>query len=182
MRIHRHRHKARKNLVPDYKTNEDIEASEVRLITDSGADILPTHEALKLAEEKGLDLIEISPKAKPPVCKIMEYGSFKYQKEKEIKKQRAAQKEVGTKGIRLTLRIGSGDIEVRRKQALKFLDKGNKVRIELVLRGREKAYRDRAKEIIQDFIKLLEEDFQLRIESPIKQAGNGMHCIVNRVN
>lgn len=182
MRIHRHRHKNKKSLVPNYKTNEKIEAPEVRLVTDDGAEVMATYKALEIAEEAGLDLIEISPKANPPVCKIMDYGSFKYQKEKEIKKQRAAQKEVDTKGIRLTLRIGSGDMEVRRKQACKFLDKGNKVKIELVLRGREKAYRDRAKTIVEDFIKLLEEDYQLRIESPIKQAGNGMSATIARVN
>jgi translation initiation factor IF-3 len=182
MRIHRHRHKVRKSLAPDYRTNEEIDAPEVRLITEEGAEVVSIDKALKMASEADLDLIEISPKAVPPVCKIMDYGSFKYQKEKELKKQRAAQKEVDTKGIRLTLRIGAGDIDVRRKQALKFLEKGNKLRIELVLRGREKAYRDRATEIIQDFIKLLEQDYQIRMESSIKPAANGLQTTVARVN
>lgn len=178
MRIHRHRNKNRKPLVPKFKSNEEIQADEVRLIYGDSAEVVSLSKALELAQEAGLDLIEISPKAVPPVCKIMDYGSFKYQKEKEAKKQRASQKEVETKGIRLTFRIGDNDKEVRRKQAVKFLEKGNKVRIEMVLRGREKAYKDMATEKVEAFVESLRADFNIRIEAPLKPGGRGMQMII----
>lgn len=178
MRIHRHRHKNRKPLVPKFKSNEEIQAEEVRLIHGDSAEVLPTAKALEIAREEGLDLIEISPKANPPVCKIMDYGSFKYQKEKEAKKQRAAQKEVETKGIRLTFRIGDNDKEVRRKQAAKFLEKGHKVRIEMVLRGREKAHKPLAAEKVEEFVESLRADFNIRVDAPLKSGGRGMQMII----
>ncbi len=180
MRIHRHRRRKPKQLIPQYKLNEKITAEEVRVVHEGGADILPLEKALEMARSEGLDLIEVSPKANPPVCKIMDFGSFKYQKEKEARKQRAASKEVEVKGIRLTMRIGKNDLAVRRKQALKFLEKGNKIRIEMMLRGREKAFRDRAKMIIDEFIASLNETYPVRVESPIKSAGNRMHTIIAR--
>ncbi len=182
MRIHRHRHRKPKFDIPKFKANEKITAEEVRVVFDGGADVMPIEKAIDLAREQGLDLIEVSPKANPPVCKIMDYGSFKYQKEKEAKKQRAASKEVEVKGIRLSMRIGTNDLAVRRKQALKFLEKGNKVRIEMMLRGREKAFRDRARKTINEFIASLNETCPVRVESPIKSAGNRMHAIIARTS
>lgn len=142
---------------------------------------MPTSEALKLAQEAGLDLIEVSPKANPPVCKILEFGSFKYQKEKEAKKQRAQSKATDTKGIRLSLKIGENDLKVRLKQAKKFLEKGSKIRIEMILRGREKAHADRGKELIEEFIETLREDFDLKVEQPVKKMHGRMNTIVARV-
>ncbi len=184
MRIHRHRHRKPKFDIPAFKINEKITAPEVRLLDADGKmhGIVKLKEALQIAEDQGLDLIEVSPKADPPVCKILDHGSFKYQKVKEAKKQRAKSKEVDIKGIRLSLRIGANDMDVRRKQATKFLEKGNKVRVELILRGREKAHRDRATEVMNDFVKLLKEDFELRVEQPVKQAGGRMHMIIARTS
>jgi len=184
MRIHRHRRRKPKYDIPDFKINKQITAPEVRLLDAEGTmrGVVSLEEALRIADEQGLDLIEVSPKAKPPVCKVLDHGSFKYQKVKEAKKQRAKSKEVDIKGIRLSFRIGTNDLEVRRKQAVKFLEKGNKVRIELILRGREKAHRDRAKELMNDFAKTLQEDFELRIEQPVKQAGGRMHMILARTS
>lgn len=141
---------------------------------------MKTAEALKLAQERGLDLIEVSPKADPPVCKLLDFGTFKYQKEKEAKKQRAASKEVEIKGIRLSFRIGDNDLQVRLKQAKKFLEKGQKLRIELILRGREKAHKGRAEDVINNFIDLLKEDYDIRVESPVKRMGGRMNTIVAR--
>jgi translation initiation factor IF-3 len=112
----------------------------------------------------------------------MEFSTFKYQKEKEAKKQRAASKEVETKGIRISFKIGANDLEVRRKQAVKFLDKGHKIRIEMILRGREKAFRGRAQEITNTFIESLKADFDVKVESPMKSMGGRMQTIVARVN
>lgn len=181
MRIHRHRHYKPKFQIPQYKRNEKITAPEVRVVLpEGGAEVLKTADAIKLAQEHGLDLIEVSPKAEPPVCKIMDYGNFKYQKEKEAKKQRAASKEVEVKGIRLSFKIGANDLEVRRNQAKKFLDKGHKIRIEMMLRGREKAHGGRAKEIINDFIDSLKEDYDLRVETPVKHMHGKLHTIIAR--
>jgi translation initiation factor IF-3 len=182
MRIHRHRHRKAKFSIPHFNVNEKITATELRVVHEGKSDVMSRDAALELAQEAGLDLIEISPKAQPPVCKIMDFGSFKYQKEKEAKQQRAASKEVEIKGIRLSFRIGENDIAVRRKQALKFLSKGHKVRIEMILRGREKAHRGRAAEIIKTFASSLKEEYDIRIEGDMKTVGNRMQTIVARVS
>lgn len=183
MRIHRHRHRVAKFDVPEFKVNDEIEAPEVRVIFDDETnEVLKTADAIRKAEEMGLDLIEVSPKANPPVCKIMDHGSFKYQKVKEAKKQRAAQKEVEIKGVRLTLRIGQGDLDVRLRQALSFLEDGNKIRIEMILRGREKGYKERAEDIIKNFIERIKATYPVRAESDIKAAGNKIQTVVSRVS
>jgi translation initiation factor IF-3 len=182
MRIHRHRQRKPKFSIPKFKVNEKITAPELRVVHDGKSDVLSREAALKLAQEAGLDLIEVSPKAEPPVCKIMDFGSFKYQKEKEAKQQRAASKEVEIKGIRLSFRIGENDLAVRRKQALKFLEKGHKVRIEMILRGREKAHRGRAGEIIYSFADSLKETYEVRVEADLKNVGNRIQTIIARTS
>lgn len=180
MRIHRHRQRKPKFDIPKFKKNESITAEEVRVIFDGENKVMKTKDAIALAKEQGLDLIEVSPKAQPPVCKVLDFGTFKYQKEKEAKKQRAASKEVEIKGIRLSFRIGENDLQVRLKQAKKFLEKGQKLRIELILRGREKAHKDRAEDILNGFIDRLKEDYDIRVESPVKRMGGRMNTIVAR--
>jgi len=91
-----------------------------------------------MAQEKGLDLIEISPNAKPPVCRIMDNGKYKYEKSRKEKDQKTKQKKTEIKGIRISPRIGQHDLEFKVKQAEKFLEKGHKVKIEMILKGREK--------------------------------------------
>ena len=182
MRIHRHRHRKPKFDIPKFKVNDKITAPEVRVVLEGENKVMPTSEAIELAEEQGLDLIEVSPKANPPVCKIMDYGSFKYQKEKEAKKQRAAAKEVEIKGIRLSMKIGQNDFDVRLKQARKFLDKGQKLRLELILRGREKAHRNRASDVFVRFTEELKKDYDIRVESPTKSLGNRMQTIISRIS
>ncbi|MBU0614287.1 translation initiation factor IF-3 [Patescibacteria group bacterium] len=181
MRIHRHRHYKPKFLVPEFNSNEKIKAEEVRVIDPEGKNgVMKIADALARAQELGLDLVEVSPKANPPVCKIIDHGAFKYQKEKEIKKQRAQSKEVDIKGIRLTMKIGAGDLKIRENQALKFLEKGQKLRIELIMRGREKAYRERGENIINTFVDGLREHYEIRVESPVKSMGGRMHTIIAR--
>lgn len=183
MRIHRHRHRKSQFSIPGFRVNEAITSPEVRVIAadDGMIGVLTIEEALRKAEEAGLDLIEVSPKAEPPVCRIMDFGSFKYQKEKEIKKQRAQSKEVEVKGIRLSLRIGEGDLNIRLEQAKKFMEKGNKVRAEIILRGREKAHGERALEVVKRFHQMLSETYQLRVESPPKNLNGKIQMIMARV-
>jgi len=182
MRIHRHRQNQPKIIIPDYKINEKIESEEVFVIDENNVSIgvLKKEEAIKLAEERELDLVEVSPKANPPVCKLLEWKQFKYQKEKEVKKQRAQSKEVEIKGVRLSLRIAEGDRQIRMNSAKKFLEKGNKVRIEMILRGREKAHFDLAKEIIDGFVAGVRLIYAIRVEQPVKRQGSRVTTIITR--
>ena len=152
--------------------NEKIAALKLRVIddTETNLGIMDTANALELARSKELDLVEVFPKADPPVAKILDYGQFKYWKEKEARKQRAHQKQMEIKGVRLSLRIGAHDLDMRRRQALKFLEDGNKVRVEIILRGRERQQVGMANDIIRSFIKTLGEG--VRIEQDLmRQAG-----------
>jgi len=129
----------------------------VQVVDENGKNlgILDTYKALQIAKERGLDLVEIAPTAKPPVCKIIDYGKYKYQQEKKEQKQKAKRKEVEVKGIRIGFATSLHDLEHKAKQAGEFLAEGNKVRIEIKLRGREKAHLDLAKEKLNDFLKLI---------------------------
>jgi len=181
MRIHRHRNRKQKFQAPEFKINQQIASPTVRVIMPDGENrLLTTPDAIALAASMDLDLIEVSPKADPPVCRIIDSSSFKYQKEKEAKKQRAAAKEVEIKGIRISLRIGENDMNVRLKQAKSFLEKGQKLRIEMILRGREKAHYERALEVFDTFLTKLRTDFDIRVESPVKNAGGRLQTIVSR--
>jgi translation initiation factor IF-3 len=154
-----------------YKINEKITAPELRVVDEQGenAGVMKTTDALARAKELGLDLIEVSPKAEPPVAKILSYGSFKYQEEKTKAKAKAKQKKVDVKGIRLSLQIGKGDRDMRLKKAQEFFDDGHKVRIELQMRGRQRQHWSIAREIIEKFVKDLGDD--IVIEAPVTQAG-----------
>jgi translation initiation factor IF-3 len=180
MRIHRHRLRKSGLNIQKYRMNERIRVPEVRIIDETGQPlgILPIEKAIELAQSKELDLVEVSPKAEPPVCKILDYGQFKYQKEKEARKQKAQAKEIELKVIRLSVRIGEHDLDVRQKQATKFLDRGDKVKIELPMRGREKAHKNVAEEVLTSFLEGLKAKYQLRIEQEIKYLGGRFSVIV----
>jgi translation initiation factor IF-3 len=182
MRIHRHRLRTPKIAMPKYLVNEQIQAPILRVIDEKGIALgeISRKEALEKAEERELDLVEVSPKADPPVAKLLEYGAFKYQKEKEIRKQRAQSKEVEIKGIRLSVRISEHDRQIRLEQAKKFLDRGDKVRMEINLRGREKAYPDLALEAVSRFLQELKSVFSLRVEQEVKKQGSSITAIVTK--
>jgi translation initiation factor IF-3 len=182
MRIHRHRVRRPKIDIPTYRVNEQIGNEEIRVIDESGKPlgILKTAEALRTAQERALDLVEVSPKAEPPVCKFIDYGHFKYQKEKEVRKQKAQSKEVEVKGIRLSVRIGDHDFDIRRQQAKKFLERGDKLRLEIVLRGRERAHADIAEAVIRRFIAALQADFPLRVEQALSKQGGRITTVLAR--
>ncbi len=165
-----------------YRINKEITAPEVRVIDeyDAHLDVMPIAEALELAAKAELDLIEIQPQAQPPVCRITDYGRLKYAFDKDVRKQRAKQKKVEVKGVRLSLRIGEHDINVRILQTKKFLEQQDKVKIELGLRGRERKHTDLAKAIIQDFLTKLHEVHGLTIvqDSPIAIQGGRLSVII----
>ena len=117
--------------------------------------IISRDEALQKAKEIGMDLVEISPKADPPVCKIIDYGKMLYALKKKEQKAKKAQKGRELKGIRLTFRIGPGDLDRQRKHAEKFLTTGHPVRVQMIMRGREKAHKDLAFKKMNDFIESL---------------------------
>lgn len=109
------------------------------------------HAALALAREQGLDIIEIAPQAQPPVVRITDYGAWKFRQEKMERKQKAKQHHAEVKGIRLSFTIGEHDLNVRKAQALKFLEKGDKVKPEIILRGRQIIHQDKAKGLLDAF-------------------------------
>jgi translation initiation factor IF-3 len=146
------------------------------VIDDQGASlgVLATDKALALAQEKGMDLIEVSPLAKPPVCKILDYGKFQYQQGRSQQKT----KKTETKGVRLSFKIGEHDMEVKEKQVHKFLEQGHKVKVELRLRGRERAFRNKAKEVIQTFLDKLTVEYKQ--EKPIEIQGPTLSVIISK--
>ena len=139
--------------------NEQIRDKEVRLIGENGDQlgVMSAREALKLAEEAELDLVKIAPTAKPPVCKIIDYGKYRYElarKEKEAKKK---QKTVEVKEVRLSPNIDTNDLNTKVNNAKKFIQKGNKVKVTLRFRGREMAHMQTSKHILDDFAEMLKE-------------------------
>ena len=139
--------------------NEQIRDKEVRLISADGEQlgIMSSRDAMKLAQEAELDLVKIAPNAKPPVCKIIDYGKYRYElarKEKEAKKK---QKTIDVKEVRLSPNIDKNDLNTKINQARKFLSKGDKVKVTLRFRGRELAHVNASKYILDDFAKALED-------------------------
>ena len=139
--------------------NEDIRDKELRVIDTDGSQlgIISREEALQAAEGKNLDLVCISPKAKPPVAKIMDYGKYRYDKQKKEKDAKKKQKNMQVKEIRLSTFIEDHDIEVKAKTASKFLVNGDKVKVSLRFRGRERDYTQRGFEVMNRFAEIVSE-------------------------
>ncbi len=133
--------------------NEQIRDKEVRLVGEEGEPlgVVAISEAMKLAEEAGLDLVKIAPNAKPPVCKIVDYGKFKYEQLRKEKEARKKQKVIEIKEIRLTPNIDTNDLNTKINAARKFLTKGDKVKITLRFRGREMAHMNASRHILEEF-------------------------------
>ena len=160
--------------ISDLMINEQIRDKEVRLIGENGDQlgVMSAREALKLAEEEELDLVKIAPTAKPPVCKIIDYGKYRYElarKEKEAKKK---QKVIDVKEIRLSPNIDTNDLNTKVNAARKFLSKGDKVKVTLRFRGREMAHMAKSKYILDDFAEALK-DIAV-IDKPSKVEGRSM--------
>lgn len=163
-----------------YRINQYIRISPVRVIDENGENlgVMETPEAFRIAQERGLDVIEISPTAQPPVCKIMDFGKFKYEREKGEREHGKKQKEVEVKGIRIGFTTGTHDLELRAKQARKFLEEGDKVRIDMRLSGREKAHGALALKKFHEFLKFVPEEFNL--EAPPKRFPQGFSAVITK--
>ena len=139
--------------------------------------MVPTEEALKRAEEKELDLVEVSPLAHPPVCKIMDYGNYLYSLKKKEKKQKKKVKKTETKTIRLSIRTDKHDLEIKAEQARKFLEDRNLIKVVLIFRGREITHQDLAIEKMNEFYKMIEDI--CTIEQEPKRQGFQMIMMLN---
>jgi len=137
--------------------NEQIRDKEVRLIGADGEQlgIVSSKEAQKLADEAGLDLVKIAPTAKPPVCKIIDYGKYRYEQARREKEAKKKQKTIELKEIRLSPNIDTNDLNTKINSAKKFIEKGNKVKVTLRFRGREMAHMNQSKYILDDFAEAL---------------------------
>ena len=158
--------------------NGQIRDKEIRVIGENGDQlgIMSPKEAMKLAQEADLDLVKIAPKAQPPVCKIIDYGKYRYElarKEKEAKKK---QKTVEVKEVRLSPNIETNDLNTKVNNAKKFISKGNKVKVTLRFRGREMAHVQQSKHILDDFAKMLED--VAVVEKAAKLEGRNMSMVL----
>lgn len=180
MRISRKRSKYKKVQQKRHRTNQYIRVPRVRLVDEAGQNVgvIDTVKALAMARDLGLDLVEVSPKADPPVAKIVDYSKLKYQEEKERRKEKAKQKKVEVKGIRLSLRISDHDKEVRIKQTKKFLNQDDKVKLEMILRGRERQHKNLAREIINKFIETVNEAIPIIVEQPLNVQGGKLFTLI----
>lgn len=164
--------------ISELMINGQIRDKEVRVISESGEQlgIMSSREAMKLAQEAELDLVKIAPKAQPPVCKIIDYGKYRYEaarKEKEAKKK---QKTVEIKEVRLSPNIDTNDLNTKVNNAKKFISKGNKVKVTLRFRGREMAHVQQSKHILDDFAESLAD--VASVEKAPKLEGRNMSMVL----
>ncbi|MBR1601618.1 MAG: translation initiation factor IF-3 [Alphaproteobacteria bacterium] len=159
--------------------NENIKAKQVRLIDadNENRGIVSIKEALAVAEEAGLDLIEISPQANPPVCKVLDYGKYRYEQQKKKNEAKKNQKVVEIKELKLRPVIETHDYEVKMKQAKKFLEQGNKVKFTMRFKGRELSANDMGKQIMSQIIEDLENC--AKVDSEMKLEGRQMMMILS---
>ncbi len=141
------------------RMNSDITVSEVRLVDAEGEmhGVVATSKAIEMAEEAGLDLVEVSPNAEPPVCKILDYGKYKYEQQKKANQARKKQKTVEVKEVKMSPRIEQNDYDVKLRNARRFLESGNKVKVSMRFRGREMAHQDIGRELFTKMCTELEE-------------------------
>jgi len=154
--------------------NEEIRDREVRVVSDDGEQlgIMSAKEAYQIALEKKLDLVKIAPNAKPPVCKIMDFGKHRYEQQKKDKEARKRQKSATLKEVRLGLNIEAHDLDTKAKNAIKFLSKGDKVKVSLRFRGREMGYTQLGYEVFKKFTALID-DYGI-IETAAKMEGRSL--------
>lgn len=165
--------------IANHQINDDIRAREVRLIGSDGEQIgvVSKNEALDHAYDQGLDLVLVSPKAKPPVCKIIDYGKFKYEEEKRAKEAKKKQAVINVKEVRMSPNIDTHDLETKAKQANKFLKSGDRVKVTIRFRGREMAHQNQGREVLNDFVELTKDFGQ--IDKKPKMEGRNMSMFLS---
>lgn len=162
--------------------NEQIRDREVRLIDEEGEQmgVVTLQVALKVAEERGLDLVKIAPQANPPVCKIMDYGKYRFDQSKREKEQRKNQTIVEMKEVQLSATIDTHDMEVKAKACNKFLQAGNKVKVSIRFRGRQAAHGEIGLDVMNAFLELVSDNAV--VEKPAKQEGRNMYMFLTPKN
>ena len=170
--------KAEGRIISEQQINEQIRDKEVRLIGTDGQQlgIMSAREAYLKAQEAGLDLVKIAPKAQPPVCKIIDYGKYRYEQTRKEKEAKKKQRTIEIKEVRLSPNIDTNDLKTKETNARKFLSKGNKVKITLRFRGREMAHMNQSKHVLDDFAEALS-DIAV-VEKPAKVEGRSMTMIL----
>lgn len=145
--------------INDLMINEEIRDREVRVVDQNGEQlgVMSSRQALDLAEEQQLDLVKIAPQAKPPVCKLMDYGKYRFEQSKREREIRKNQKVIEVKEVRLSATIEDHDVEVRVKNAVKFLQDGNKVKVTIRFRGRQITHSEIGREVMADFAERIKE-------------------------
>ena len=156
------------------RINEQIRVREVRLIDDEGNQkgIVPVMEALKMAKERELDLVEIAPTANPPVCKILDFGKYRFEQEKKLRDSKKNQKVLKLKEIRMQPKIGSGDLDTKAKHVQEFLNEGAKVKVTVRFRGRELAHTELGYDVLKEVTNRLTSAYV--IEKPAAMEGKFM--------
>src|ERR1039458_4440458 len=160
------------------RTNDRIRAREIRVIDDDGQQlgIMPPYEAIKKAREQNLDLVEISPTAQPPVCRIMDYGKYLYQQEKKEREAKKHQKTITVKEVKFRINVDDHDYETKKNHVLRFLDEGDKVKATIFFRGREMTRTGLGRQILERLIKDVEP--HSIVEFRPRQEGNTLHAIL----
>lgn len=162
------------------RINEQIRIREVRLIDDEGEQkgVVSTADALAMAKERGLDLVEVAPTSNPPVCKILDYGKYRFEMEKKLRDSKKKQNLVKLKEIRMQPKIGSGDLDFKSKHVQDFLNEGNKVKVTIRFRGRELAHTELGKDVLMEALKRLDEN-TYSIEKAPAMEGRFMSMTLN---
>jgi len=162
----------------DLRINEQIRVREVRLIDENGVQrgIVPTLEALRIAREAGLDLVEVAPQSQPPVCRLLNYGKFKFEQDKKVKDAKKRAKVTELKEIRMQPKIAEHDLDFKANHVRQFLEEGNKVKVTIRFRGRELAHTELGEEILQKILAKLEGAYIL--EKPPLMEGRFMSMVL----
>lgn len=168
----------------DLRINRQIRAHEVRLIDENGEQkgVMKTFDAIHLAEEAGLDLVEVSPNANPPVCKILDFGKYRYEMEKKQRDAKKNQTVIKVKEIRMQPKIDRHDLETKSKFISEFLNEGNKVKVSIRFRGRELAHPELGKEVLDRILAILTENgVQYNLDKGAFMEGKMMSMFVSPV-
>jgi len=166
----------------DLRINEQVRVREVRLIDQDGTQhgVIETSKAFEMAQDAGLDLVEVAPQANPPVCKIIDYGKYKFEQEKRNRESKKKQKLVKMKEIRMQPKIEKHDLEFKTKHVKEFLEEGNKVKVTIRFRGRELAHTELGKVVLEKIMKYLEElETTYSVDRKPQMEGRFMSMILN---
>ncbi len=163
----------------DFRINEKIRVREVRLIDEKGNQIgiVPTTEALEKARDVGLDLIEVAPQANPPVCKILDYGKYKFEQEKKLRETKKNQKQIKMKEIRMQPKIEEHDLQFKTKHIQEFLEEGNKVKVTIRFRGRELAHTELGRDVLDKILEMIDTPFS--VDKQPAMEGRFMSMIIS---